>query len=161
MVSNNKICRRPIYHELEVCGRYLSNSTILIINQKWTHILTALIYLKIHPDKTKIPNMNIRYDLWKREINYGRINVEILSEEETTSYIGRVIHLRNLYDCEFHNRIPKVWTKFGISKKEMTDLVIPINFQVKFSDTSSHLFTMLYDNEIGRMIFQQQKIMRS
>ena len=87
--------------------------------------------LKIHPDKTKIQHNNIGYVVGAKEAKCGRIKVEILSEEETAAYLGRVVNLENLHDTELHSKIAKAWTKFGIFKKELTNLQIPIHLPPK------------------------------
>ena len=73
---------------------------------------TTKVGLKIHPNKIKIQHDSIGYSVGAKEAKCRRINVEILSEEETASYLGRVINLGNLHDNKLHNRIAKAWAKF-------------------------------------------------
>ena len=67
----------------------------------------AKVGLKIHPDKTKMQHNNIGYGVGAKDAKCGRINVEILSEEEAVAYFRRVVNLGNLHDTELHNRIAK------------------------------------------------------
>ena len=89
------------------------------------------IGLKLHPDETKIQHNGIGYGVGVNTAKCGRITVEVLPNGEQTSYLGRVINLRDLHDSELHNRIAKAWAKFGIFKGELTDPAIPIHLRIE------------------------------
>jgi hypothetical protein len=120
----------------------------------------AKVGLKLHPDKTKIQHNSIGYAVGVKEAKCGRIMVEVLPEGEHSSYLGRVINLRDLHGTELHNRIAKAWAKFGVFKGELTDPAIPIHLRTKLFNAVVTP-TILYGSEVWTMTLQRQKKLRA
>lgn len=90
----------------------------------------------------------------------GSIVVEVLPDGEQTSYLGRVINLRDLHDSEVHNRIAKAWTKFGVSKGEFVDPAIPMHLRTKLFDAVVTR-TILYGSEVWSVTLHRQQKLRA
>ena len=90
----------------------------------------------------------------------GSIVVEVLPDGEQTSYLGRVINLRDLHDSEVHNRIAKAWAKFGVFRGELLDPAIPMHLRIKLFDAVVTP-TILYGSEVWSMTLRRQQKLRA
>ena len=77
--------------------------------------------LEIHPEKTKIPNNGLGRGQNQMSVLLDGSAVEILTREDSTMYLGRLLNLVDVHDTEINHRVKKAWAKFAVYRKELTD----------------------------------------
>ena len=79
---------------------------------------TEKVGLKIHAGKTKI--LSSQSPNSRKEIEIDNIKFEILSEEDSTKYLGQTITFQQQEKTEIKNRIGAAWATFYKYKQELT-----------------------------------------
>ena len=79
---------------------------------------TEKLGLIIHPGKTKI--LSNRSPNNRKEIETDNIKVEILTREESTTYLGQMIIFQQQETTEIRNRIRAAWATFRKYRQELT-----------------------------------------
>ena len=87
--------------------------------------------LEVHSGKTKV--------LWNgqgRGSTTATAEIEaksfdILDEEGSTEYLGRMLNLSEIHDVELQSRVGKAWRKFGVFRDELTSKHYPLSQRLK------------------------------
>ena len=78
---------------------------------------TEKVGLKIHPEKTKIlSNQSLSR---RKEMVIDNIKVEMLTKEESTTYLGQMVTFQQQETIEIKNRIRAAWAAFYKHKHEL------------------------------------------
>ena len=88
--------------------------------------------LRIHPGKTKIlsnQSSNIR-----KEIEIEDIKVEILTREESTTYLGQMITFQEQETTEIRNRMRAAWATFHKYRQELTSKTYMLRHRLRLFD---------------------------
>ena len=87
--------------------------------------------LSLHPEKSKIMDNDRGYGSKVTKAKINGAEIEVLSGEASTMYLGRLLSLSNTHEVELSHRIRKAWTKFGIYKEELTNKAVPLRLRLK------------------------------
>jgi len=124
--------------------------------------------LEVHEGKTKIisngmgrPSTATRTEVDSREFT-------VLSNGDSTMYLGRLLNLRNTQDTELEHRINKAWAKFGTFREELTNKSYPLHHRMRLFSSivqptllygcATWVMTRTREDKIRRV---QRKMLRS
>ena len=79
---------------------------------------TEKMGLKIHPGQTRI--LSSQNSSRRKEMEIDNIKVEILTREESTTYLGQMVTFQQQETTEIKNRIRAAWATFYKYKQELT-----------------------------------------
>ena len=111
------------------------------------------IGLQLHPDKTKILHNSwtkTKHQRIPTMVNAGGMQIDVLTIEGSTKYLGRQLSFSEPHQTEIENRIALAWKKFYAQKQELTCRVYSINDRLRlFHGTVTP--TILYGSEAWTM----------
>ena len=82
---------------------------------------TEKVGLRIHPGKTKI--LSNQSSSIRKEIEIEDIKVEILTREESTTYLGQLITFQQQETTEIRNRIRATLVTFHKYRQEVIEIL--------------------------------------
>ena len=77
--------------------------------------------LEVHEDKTKILWNGMGRGTSADKLEIGGRSFEVIRDEASTMYLGRLLSFQNVHDTELKHRFAKGWAKFAIYRNELTN----------------------------------------
>ena len=116
--------------------------------------------LEPHAGKTKILHNGVGYGVGAKKARVANMDIDILSTESATTYLGRSLRLKAGTDEEIGSRISKAWAKFGTLRAELTNKNISIKKRLKLFDATISP-TILYACSSWAMTLERQRKLRT
>ena len=120
------------------------------------------IGLEVHMGKTKIlyNGCGCKGGTIPGDVKVNGNKIDILGDDESTCYLGKLLSLQAIHDTEIQHRIARAWAKFAIFKNELTDWRYPLKSRWRLFD-SVVTFTLLYGCGSWTMTKKREGLLRS
>ena len=112
--------------------------------------------LEIHADKTKVMT-NFGSEAASLDIPGHR--VQILRQNESTMYLGRLLNLAAFHDVEIENRIERGWKKFFSNRQELCSKNVRLRDRLKLFQATVTT-TVLYGSGSWVMTTEREQKLR-